>query len=192
VHPAPASNPSNDRFASGLGEIQEIPSSTDLTWWERTSFGVAHGAACILLKLLGIGGLYRFGRAFGTLEWIINFKRRRRFGRALREVVHPLPGRLRRRYTRDHFRQTRCDKLYYHVFGRIPRETAQAGLTIANQKLLDQALARGKGAYLALCHHGPLHVGAMLMALRGYKVAGVRDRREGAMRRYIRVLYDQQ
>jgi len=87
--------------------------------------------------------------------------------------------------------QTRCDKLYYLVFDRIPRETALASLTINNQKLLDDALARGNGAYLALCHHGPLHVGAMLVALRGYKVAGVRDRRESALRRYIQGLYDQ-
>jgi len=30
----------------------------------------------------------------------------------------------------------------------------------------------------------------MLMAIRGYKVGGVRDRREGAMRRYVQSLYD--
>ncbi len=86
--------------------------------------------------------------------------------------------------------QTRCDKLYYLVFDRIPRETAFSSLTIRNQELLDRALMAGNGVYLALCHHGPLHVAAMLMALRGYKVAGVRDRREGAMRRYVQSLYD--
>ncbi len=86
--------------------------------------------------------------------------------------------------------QTRCDKLYYLVFDRIPREAALSSLTISNQELLDRASAHGTGVYLALCHHGPLHVAAMLMALRGYKVAGVRDRREGAMRRYVQSLYD--
>lgn len=86
--------------------------------------------------------------------------------------------------------QTRCDKLYYLVFDRIPRDVAIQSLTIRNQGLLDETLASGKGVYLALCHHGPLHVAAMLMALCGYKVAGVRDRREGAMRRYIQDLYD--
>ena len=130
------------------------------------------------------------GRAFGTIEWCINFKRRRRFARALGQVVRPLSASARRKHTHEHFMQTRCDKLYYLVFDRIPRDTALASLTISNQPLLDRALYRGNGVYLALCHHGPLHVAAMLMALRGYKVAGVRDRREGAMRRYVQSLYD--
>ena len=130
------------------------------------------------------------GRTFGTVEWLINFKRRRRFARALGQIIRPLTPAARRKHTREHFMQTRCDKLYYLVFDRIPRETALASLTISNQPLLDRALSAGNGVYLALCHHGPLHVAAMLMALRGYKVAGVRDRREGAMRRYVQSLYD--
>lgn len=130
------------------------------------------------------------GRALGTLEWMINFKRRGRFGRALEAVVSTLPAAVRRMHTREHFMQTRCDKLYYLVFDRIPREVALSSLSIRNQELLDRALDAGHGVYLALCHHGPLHVAAMLMALRGYKVAGVRDRREGAMRRYVQSLYD--
>jgi lauroyl/myristoyl acyltransferase len=121
---------------------------------------------------------------------LINFKRRRRFGRALHEVIHPLSGRDRRRHTREHFMQTRCDKLFYLIFDRIPREIALTSLTIENGKALDDALAQGRGAYVALCHHGPLHVSGMLMTIRGYKVAGVRDRREGALRRYVQSLYD--
>ncbi len=164
--------------------------SGDLSTWEHLSFSVVHRAAAILLALLGLNGLYRLGRTFGTFEWMINFKRRRRFGRALRAVIDPLSSRDRRRHTREHFMQTRCDKLYYLIFDCIPRDKAIAGFTIRNQGLLDDALSAGRGVYVALSHHGPLHVAGMLMALRGYMVAGVRDRREGAMRRYVQGLYD--
>lgn len=167
-----------------------VTANADVSTWEGISFGMAHRSASLLLALLGASGLYRLGRAMGTIEWMINFKRRGRFGRALSAVVNPLSSHVRRKHTREHFMQTRCDKLYYLVFDRIPRDVAVASLGIRNQELLDRALAAGHGVYLALCHHGPLHVAAMLMALRGYKVAGVRDRREGAMRRYIQSLYD--
>ena len=36
-----------------------------------------------------------------------------------------------------------------------------------------------------LSHHGAHHIAGMLLALRGYKVAGVRDRHEGGLRRYV-------
>lgn len=149
-----------------------------------------HEAAALLLTVFGLRGLYRLGRLFGTLEWLINFKRRNRFGRALQTILGELSGPQRRRYTHEHFMHTRCDKLYYLVFDRIPREKALAGLTVHNLSLLDDSLARGRGVYVALSHHGPLHIAGMLFALRGYKIAGVRDRREGGMRRYIQSLYD--
>lgn len=190
--PVTASPPSSSDETSQLtGEDRSGDDGGSLSFWERTSFGIAHGAASALLSILGMAGMYRFGRFFGVIEWLINFKRRRRYGRALHEVIHPLTGRDRRRHTREHFMQTRCDKLFYLVFDRIPREVALASLTIENGKALDDALARGRGAYVALCHHGPLHISGMLMTIRGYKVAGVRDRREGALRRYVQSLYDQ-
>lgn len=176
---------------AGKTAASTLPADSEtISGWERASFGVVHGALSALLAVVGLRGLYRIGRAFGTLEWIINFKRRRRFGRALHEVLHPLSGRDRRRHTREHFMQTRCDKLFYLIFDRIPRDVAIASLTLDNGKALDDALALGRGAYVALCHHGPLHISGMLMTIRGYKVAGVRDRREGALRRYVQGLYD--
>jgi lauroyl/myristoyl acyltransferase len=162
-----------------------------LTVWEYTSFTITHVLATGLLYLLSLQGLYKFGRMFGTIEWLINFKRRRRFAEALRYVFDEEPvAAERRRHMREFFMQSRCDKLFYLVFDRITREAALTRLTITNQKLLDDALARGHGAYMAMSHHGPLHVLAMLMALRGYKTAGVRDRREGALRRYIQDRFD--
>jgi lauroyl/myristoyl acyltransferase len=86
--------------------------------------------------------------------------------------------------------RTRCDKLLYLAIDCIPRETARALLTIENRHVLDEATARGRGVYIALSHHGAHHIGAMLLALNGYKTAGVRDRNEGALRRYVQNRFD--
>ncbi len=162
-----------------------------LTLWEYASFTTAHAMATLLLNLLSLKGLYRFGRAFGTIEWLINFKRRRRFAGTLHTLFgQEMNPSRRRRQVREHFMRSRCDKIFYLVFDQITREASLSRLTITNQELLDNALSRGRGVYVAMSHHGPLHVLAMLLALRGYKTAGVRDRREGALRRYIQDRFD--
>jgi len=163
-----------------------------VTFWESASFTAAHAVASGLLLGLGLSGLYRFARLFGTLEWLINFKRRRRFGAALEEALgrRPTPTE-RRRHTREFFMRTRCDKLFYLILDRIPRKRATRLLDIGNQPVLDEAVGRGRGVYVALSHHGPQHVIAMLFALRGYKTAGVRDRNEGAIRRFVQQRLDQ-
>lgn len=160
--------------------------SDRLSRWETFTFAAAHSGVSLLYRVLSLRGLYRFGQWFGTVEWLINYKRRRRFAASLREVLgrEPSAGE-RRRATLDFFRRSRCDKLFYLIFDRIPRDVALDLLSIGNQQRLDEAVTRGRGVYIALSHHGPHHVAAMLMALRGYKVAGVRDRREGGLRRYI-------
>ena len=50
---------------------------------------------------------------------------------------------------------------------------------------LDRALARGKGVVIVLGHSGPHHVALLLMALMQYRLVGIRDRKEGALRRYV-------
>lgn len=159
--------------------------------WQLLAFHAAHAAASLLLAVVGIGGLYKIGQAFGTLEWCINFKRRRRYVAALRGVLDHAPT-LRERlwHSLEYFVRTRCDKLFYLVFDRVPRDRALALFTIGNRPLLDRALARGHGAYVALSHHGPHHVTGMLMALNGYKAAGVRDRNEGGLRRFVQNRFD--
>ncbi|RME36612.1 MAG: hypothetical protein D6788_11230 [Planctomycetota bacterium] len=162
-----------------------------LTLWERVSFTAVHAAAWALLVSLGLEGLYRFGRLFGTLEWLINFKRRRRFHRALARVLPDPPSPARRRsITRAYFAQSRCDKLFYLVFDRLSAEEAASRLRIVGRELLDGALARGRGAYIAFSHHGAHHVLAMLMSLKGYRTAGVRDRKESGLRRYVQDRFD--
>jgi lauroyl/myristoyl acyltransferase len=188
-NPPPANDPLVAEGAAS--DAARAGEPTRLDGWEYATFTLAHAAGSALLSILSVNGLYRFGRLFGTVEWLINHKRRRRFAAALRQVLgREASGAERRRWTRDHFMRSRCDKLFYLVFDCIPRAKAMTLLSITNPELLDQALSRGRGVYVALSHHGALHVVSLLLALRGYKTAGVRDRQEGALRRYIQRRFD--
>lgn len=188
-NPPALTDSASDSFPSSA---QTGPAESDrLNWWAYTTFTLAHAASSALLLLLTLPGLHWFGRTLGTIEWLINYKRRRRFATALRQVLgREATGAERRRWTREYFTRSRCDKLFYLTFDRIPRAKAMTLLSIGNQELLDQALSRGRGVYMAMSHHGSLHVASLLMALCGYKTAGVRDRREGAMKRYIQQRFD--
>lgn len=162
-----------------------------LGFWPRLSFGLVHAATAVLLRIIGLRGLYLFGRLFGTIEWLINFKRRRRFLAAFERVIGRR-GTLRERLSgsREFFCQSRCDKMLYLIFDCLPHDRAVALATMENRELLDASLAQGRGVYVALSHFGPHHVAATFMALMGYKMAGVRDRNEGAMRRYMQQRWD--
>lgn len=172
--------------APSIADSSNDGTLSPVTTWERVSFSVVQGAAVVVLSLVGLRGLYRFGQAFGLLEWSINHHRRRKFTRALKRVLgRHLSSAERRHWTRDHFVKTRCDKLFYLVLHRIPRERAAALLTIKNEPALQAAFARHRGVYAATFHHGALHVVAMLLSLKGYKVVGVRDRNESGLRRFM-------
>ncbi len=181
----------NSPSSSKDSDVAHPPAGTGLGVREHISLTVTHAVVALLLAILSIGGLYRFGRFFGTIEWLLDHRRRRRFARAFDAVMKDAPTPVRRRRaSREFFMQTRCDRLFYLIFDRIPRNRALALFSIENQDLLDAALARGHGVYLAMSHYGPLHVAAMLLALNGYKMAAVRDRQEGGMRRYIQDRFD--
>jgi len=174
--------------ASPAPSVETAP----LGWWDRLSFTAVHGIVSLLLSLLSLGGLYHLGRIFGTAEWLINYRRRRRFRRTLVEVLGPGKTAAElRAVTHQHFRQTRCDKLIYLVFDRLSRDRALSLLSIGGKGLLDEAVAGGRGVYMAMSHHGAHHVIAMLMAMRGYRIAGVRDRRESAIRRFVQARFDE-
>ncbi len=184
---------SSEPSRSGKGVFGSIApiAQEPLSVWERVSFGLAHAATSGLLLVLGLRGLYRFGQAFGILEWSLDYKRRRRFSRALTRVLGRKPTRSERwRHTRLFFMRMRCDKMFYLIFDRIPRERAVSLFSISDQDAFDGALGRGRGVYLAVCHHGSQHVLAMFLALIGQKPAGVRDRKEGGLRRYIQKRFD--
>lgn len=174
-----------------VSTAEQTQAVAKLSFWETLSFTLAHTFLSMLLMLFSIRGLYWIGRWFGTLEWMINFKKRRRYARVLKHVLDDTSSASQRRYwTREYFMRSRCDKMFYLIFDRIPREKALSLFTIGNQEMLDQALSRGHGVHLAMSHHGPHHVAGMLMALSGYPVSAVRDRNEGGLRRFVQNRFD--
>ena len=140
--------------------------------------------------VFSLKGLYLFGRWFGYVEYLINFRRRARYRE---ELAGAFPLGLTRprekRIIRHYFQRTRCDKLFYLIFDRLPREKIMRRIRFQGRTHLDEALARGRGVYVMLSHHGSHHVAALLMALLGYKCAGVRDRNEGSLRVYVQDKY---
>jgi lauroyl/myristoyl acyltransferase len=157
-----------------------------LSWYVRGKFALVRFLLWGWARLFSLKGLYLLGQAFGTLEYLVNFKRRARYRRALAQVFpEGLSARRRRRITLEYFRRTRCDKLLYLVFDRLPREKILHRVRFHGREHVDDALRRGNGIYLMISHNGSHHVFGLLLCLLGYKVAGIRDRNEGAARIYV-------
>jgi len=143
-------------------------------------------------KCFSLKGLYLFGQFFGLCEWLINYKRRQRFRQRLTHIFGlSAPRAEMRRACLHHFTRTRCDKLFYLIFDKLPREKILKRVRFHNRHNLDEALARHCGAYVCMSHVGSHHVCILLMALLGYRVAGVRDRKEAASRRYVQGKYEE-
>ena len=176
------------------GSEGQSAGSDSLSWFTRAKFGVVRGFLWGIASCLGLGGLYQFGRFFGTCEWLINHKRRRRFrkrlGATLGEHVQEMSCSMTYACW-QHFVRTRCDKLLYLIFDKISREEIIRRTTFHDRELIDNALKQGRGVYVCVSHNGSHHVLIQIMAMLGYHVAGVRDRNEGAMRRYIQEKYEE-
>lgn len=167
-------------------------SEKGVSWYDRAKFSIVRWFLSGWAAAFSLKGLYLLGWWFGTIEYLINFKRRARYRAELREVFPEGLTRAREsNIVRSYFRRTRCDKLYYLIFDRLPREKLMRRIRFHGRQHLDQALARGHGVYVMLSHHGSHHVAGLLMALLGYSCAGVRDRNEGAIRRYVQEKYAQ-
>ncbi len=175
----------SDESSRRVGEIPLLP---------RLKFMFVRGFLWAWARCFSLKGLYLFGQAFGTCEWLINYNRRRRFRENLLQVFgHPpegLPPEARRACW-QHFTRTRCDKLLYLIFDKLPREKILKRIKFHDRHIIDQALEHNKGVYVCMSHHGSHHVLILLMALMGYKVAGVRDRNEGLLRRYVQQKYEE-
>lgn len=157
-----------------------------LSWVVRAKFAVVRCFLWGWARLFSLTGLYLLGQTFGTLEYLVNFKRRARYRQALRRVFPEGVDRTReRRIIREYFRRTRCDKLLYLIFDRLPKEKILRRIKFHGREYVDEALRRGNGAYLMASHNGSHHVLGLLLALLGYKVGGIRDRNEGAVRVYM-------
>lgn len=141
-------------------------------------------------RCFSLSGLYLLGRFFGTLEYLVDYKRRRRVDLKLREYFKDeLPASWRRRVTRQYFMRIRCDKMFYTIMDQLPRSKVMKRIKLFGEQNVTDALAKGKGVYVALCHFGSHHIAGLMMALLGYHLAGVRDPHESRVRRYIQEKY---
>lgn len=169
--------------------------AADLSAWTRIKFMIVRGFLHAWSRCFSLKGLYLFGQVFGVCEWLINYKRRRRFIQAMEQLfgdeIERMDPRVRRWACLGHFTRTRCDKLFYLIFDKLPREKILRRIRFHDRHLIDEALKRNKGVYVSLSHNGSHHVLVLLMALLGYKAAGVRDRNEGAVRRYVQERYEE-
>ncbi len=178
----------NDR---GLDSELRPEGKSALPVFVRAKFGIARAFLAGWLGAFGLTGLYKFGQFFGVCEWLINYKLRRRYRERLQAIYgdHKLDSGEIRRLTRQWFMRLRCDKLFYMIFDHIPREKVLARTEFVGRQNMDQGLARGKGVYAAMPHVGTHHVAGVLMAILGYKVAGVRDRKEGTLRLHMQEVF---
>lgn len=169
---------------------EAMPSERPIPLGTRVRIGFVRGFLVLYAKCFGLSGLYRMGRFFGVLEYLCDYRRRGRVHRKLISLFGDDMSPARRRaVTRRYFCRVRCDKMFYTIMDRIPRGKLLNRIKIRNGHYVDEGLSRGKGVYVALCHYGSHHVAGLMMALRGYKLAGVRDPKESHVRRYIQERY---
>lgn len=142
------------------------------------------------VRAFSLKGLYGLGRFFGTCEYLCDYNRRRRVRRKLHQFFKDelSPARVRL-ITWRYFMRIRCDKMFYTIMDRIPRDKLFKRIKLKGIDQIDEALQRGRGVYVALCHFGSHHIAGLMMALLGYDIAGVRDDKESVVRRYIAQKY---
>jgi lauroyl/myristoyl acyltransferase len=184
-----------DQTIAERGQASEALEGPELGASTRLKYMLVRGFLWAWARCFSLKGLYLLGQAFGFCEWAINYKRRRRFHEQLRKVFGPALDRGECSAVRGaclrHFTRTRCDKLFYLIFDKLPREKILRRIKFHGKEILDDAIARNKGVYCCLSHNGSHHVLLLLMALMGYKVAGVRDRNEAPLRRYVQERYEE-
>ena len=140
--------------------------------------------------VFGMKGLYLLGQFFGTCEFLVDYNRRGRVLRKLRELFGDyFTPRQRLAHARRYFMRIRCDKMFYTIMDRIPRGKLMNRIKLINREYIDDGLARGKGIYVALCHFGSHYIAGLMMTLLGYEVSGLRDPKESPVRRYIQDKY---
>lgn len=182
----------NQKQADAAGWADAAESACPAGRFDQLKFAFVRSLLVGLMRLLGLRGLYLFGCAFGTCEWLINYRLRRRvFGRLKGMLGSERSDRELAQATYRFFKRVRCDKILYLIFDRIDKQKILERIQFDGKQHVDAALQRGKGVYVMLSHHGAHHVAALLMALQGYKTAGVRDRKESALRKYVQWRYAQ-
>ena len=172
---ADSSSPTNER---------PIPPFT------RARIAFVRSFLMLWVRAFGLSGLHGLGRVFGTLEYFVDYNRRRRVRQKLVSLFKDrFSPAWQRKITWRYFMRIRCDKMFYTIMDRIPRQQLMSRIKLIGGENLDKALAEGNGAYVALCHFGSHLIAGLMMALLGYDIGGVRDPKESHVRRYIQRKY---
>lgn len=161
-----------------------------LSWFTRAKFELVRSFLAGWTTIFSLSGLYALGQLFGTCEYLLDYKRRRRVAAKLARIFpEGLTPSRRRLIVWRYFRRIRCDKMIYLILDKVPRDKLLKRVRWHGREHLDTALARGKGAYIMLAHYGSHHVAGLILALLGYRIAGVRDPREAPIRKYVQRKY---
>ncbi len=170
----------------------DSPQVPSMPWFTRCRIWVVRAFLMGWVHCFSLSGLYRLGQFFGTLEYFTDYNRRRRVHLKLESFFKDeFSTSWRRQITWQYFMRMRCDKMFYTIMDRIPQNKLMNRIKLLGKQNIDAALEEGNGVYVALCHFGSHHVAGLMMALLGYHLAGVRDPKESAVRRYIQDKYSQ-
>ncbi len=170
--------PNEDR-----SDIGDVPLST----WERWTFELTRAVVFCLAKVLSLSGLYALCHSFGTMEWLIDFKRRARVNEQVRQILGDRAGpRQIRAATKRQFIRMRCDKTFFLIFDMFDTPRLLQQFSITPPDIIDDALKQGRGVYLVLSHLGHQHLAFQFLRIQGYKMVAVREAKMGAVWRYTR------
>jgi lauroyl/myristoyl acyltransferase len=174
---------------TAAGSLNRLISDKRPSWFALAKFSLVRNFLGTWARLFGLRGLYWFGSAFAAVEFLINHKRRQKYRKALERVFpEGIDPHRANQIIRRYFRRTRCDKLFYLVYDQLPRHKVLSRIRFHGRDHVDRGLAAGRGVYMAMSHHGSHHVLGMLLSLLGYRITGIRDRQEGALRSFIQSL----
>ncbi|MBN1490512.1 MAG: hypothetical protein JXA69_11400, partial [Phycisphaerae bacterium] len=109
-------------------------------WWARVKYATVRGFLWGWARCFSLTGLYLLGQCFGTCEYLLAARRRRRYHRRLIGIYgDELTPAFARRATHRFFMRTRCDKLFYLIFDKLPREKILKRIRFFGRDVLDEA-----------------------------------------------------
>lgn len=172
-------------------ETRRKARASEVSWFTSVKYMAIRIWLLLIVKLTGLNGLYKFGVFFGTCEYLLQYKKRKRMYNRLTEIFgQPLPPSRAREVARKQMCRIRCDKMIYTILDLIDRQTLMDRFSMEGQEHLDKAVQRGKGTFFMFSHQGSHHLGGILLTLSGYPLIGLRDPNESPLRLYIQEQYE--
>jgi len=181
-----AAQPQRGDPSPGIMSIEEHP----VPFFTLVRIRIVRAFLRVWMRVFSLSGLYLLGYAFGIGEYLVDYRRRRRVHDKLKAYFKErATPQFRRKACIGYFTRMRCDKIFYTILDRIPRDQIMNRIELSGVQHVKDGHEKGNGVYVALCHFGSHHIAGLLMALLGFELAGVRDGKESAVRRYIQNRY---